>query len=86
MTRKLHIGNLPLDITDDELSQKFMVFGTVASAVILKNGSSGKSQGLGIVEMEDNAAASAAIKWMHLSSYDGNVMSVSSADIAQRRE
>lgn len=49
--KKLYVGNLPYDVTDDELSQLFAQCGQVESARIVKDRDSGRSKGFGFVEM-----------------------------------
>ena len=76
MSTKLHVGNLPLWVTDQHLSDKFARFGIVELAVVAKDDMSGASCGFGIVEMSDSASAQRAIKWLNFSSYEGQIMAV----------
>ena len=77
MSNRLHIGNLPSSITDQDLADKFGKFGVVNFAAVVKDGLSGESRGFGFVEMADLPAAESAIKWLNFSSYEGQVMTVS---------
>jgi RNA recognition motif-containing protein len=77
MTKKLHVGNLPSGVTDQQLSDKFALFGAVEFAAVVKDSISGESCGFGLVEMVDSASAEQAIKWLNLSSYEGQIMAVS---------
>lgn len=80
MSKKLHIGNLPPSITDQQLSDKFSRFGVVELAVVVRDDLSGENCGYGLVEMDEPASAAAAIKWLNFSSYGGQIMAVSYFD------
>jgi RNA recognition motif-containing protein len=57
----IYIFNLNSSISDPELRELFMPFGTVKSAQIVMDVISGESRGFGYVEMEDDVAAQKAI-------------------------
>ena len=48
---KLYVGNLSYDTTEEGLSDLFKQAGTVTSAKIITDRSSGRSKGFGFVEM-----------------------------------
>jgi len=50
--KKLYVGNLLYEMTDDQLREFFEQAGTVVSANIIRFKDSGKSKGFGFVEME----------------------------------
>jgi RNA recognition motif-containing protein len=77
MNTKLHVGNLPVCVTDQALSDKFARFGVVEFALVVKDDLSGESRGFGLVEMDNSASAQQAIKWLNFSSYEGQIMAVS---------
>lgn len=58
---KLYVGNIAHAMTEQELHDLFATFGEVKSANIIKDKITGQSRGFGFVEMEDQAAAEAAI-------------------------
>jgi len=76
MNKKLHVGNLPSGVTDQDLLEKFARFGVVDFAAVVKDALSGESRGFGLVEMGDPASAQEAIKWLNFSSYEGQIMAV----------
>ena len=80
MNRKLHVGNLPLWVTDKDLVEKFGRFGTVEFAAIMQDDVSGASRGIGLVEMASSAEAQKAMSWLNFSSYEGQIMAVSLYD------
>ncbi|MDR2107783.1 MAG: RNA-binding protein, partial [Holosporaceae bacterium] len=45
MTKKLYVGNLAYSVDDNSLKSAFSQFGTVESAVIIKDKASGRSKG-----------------------------------------
>ena len=61
MNKKLYVGNLSYETTQDELQKLFVEIGPVISAVIVTDGSTGRSRGFGFVEMETEQAAKEAI-------------------------
>lgn len=79
MSTTLYINNLPLTATEDTLSVKFTQFGTVLSARVNRDPSTGRSLRSGFVEMKTSNEAQTAIDRLNLADYDGRVMSVSRA-------
>jgi RNA recognition motif-containing protein len=61
MAKKLYVGNLSYDTTEDGLRDLFGQFGTVNSANIIIDRDTRRSKGFGFVELEENDAADAAI-------------------------
>ena len=61
MGMKLYVGNLGYSVSGTELEQLFESHGTVESATVINDRSTGQSKGFGFVEMGSNEEASAAI-------------------------
>ena len=57
----IYVGNLPFDLSEDELKAHFAPYGNVISAKIINDKFTGKSRGFGFVEMSDNNEGTAAI-------------------------
>jgi len=59
----IYVGNLPLEVTEDELRQEFMAFGEVISAIIMNDKyiGSGQQRGYGFVEMSSQPEGKTAI-------------------------
>jgi len=59
----IYVGNLSLDITDEELRREFMIFGEVLSVTIMNDRhiGSGQPKGYGFVEMPSKSQGEAAI-------------------------
>ena len=58
---KLYVGNLPYNISDDQLSDMFAKFGTPDSAKVIIDRDSGRSKGFGFVEFSNDEQAKQAL-------------------------
>ncbi|MEW6034550.1 MAG: RNA-binding protein [Chloroflexota bacterium] len=58
---RIYVGNLPYDLTEDELRKEFEAYGEVASVSILTDKYSGRPKGFGFVEMASKSKAEEAI-------------------------
>ncbi|MEE8638657.1 MAG: RNA-binding protein [Candidatus Margulisiibacteriota bacterium] len=56
MVKSLYVGNLPWNISEEELRQAFEAHVSVTSARIITERETGRSRGFGFVEVEDNDA------------------------------
>ena len=81
MSKKIYVGNLPFQTTDEELGELFGKHGQVTSAKVIVDRESGRSRGFGFVEMEDGSAADEAIR-----SLDGSDLSGRSLRVNEARE
>ena len=79
MGKKLYIGNLSFDITDEELEKNFSQFGEIVSAVIIKDPVSGRSKGFGFVEFADEDSAKNAKENMDGKEVGGRTLKVDEA-------
>jgi RNA recognition motif-containing protein len=61
MAKKLYVGNLAYTMTEEELRSTFEEYGTVVSAQVVRDRSTGKAKGFGFVEMAKDEEAQAAI-------------------------
>ncbi len=61
MAKKLYVGNLSYDTGNTELEEMFASHGTVESANVITDRSTGQSKGFGFVEMSSDSEAEAAI-------------------------
>ena len=75
----IYVGNLPYSTTEDDLRGKFAEFGSVSSINLITDKFSGESKGFGFVEMDDNAAADAAIKALNNTNLGGRNIKVNQA-------
>lgn len=79
MSTKLFVGSLPWSIDDSQLQSTFEAHGTVVSAKIIKDRTTGRSRGFGFVEMENSSDAQNAIKALNESELSGRNIVVNEA-------
>lgn len=79
MNKKLYVGGLSYQTTDDTLNASFAQAGTVVSAVVIKDKFSGQSKGFGFVEMSTEEEATAAIAMWDGKELDGRTVKVNEA-------
>jgi len=75
----IYLGNIAWSMTEDSVEALFAEFGTVSSVKIITDKYSGRSKGFGFVEMDDDAAAQAAIDALNDSEQDGRNLRVNQA-------
>lgn len=78
MTKKLYVGNLPFQTTEDELNELFAQVGPVESVRIITDRDTGRSRGFGFVEMGDDDAEK-AISQFNGSELNGRPLTVNEA-------
>lgn len=61
MAKKIYVGNLSYNTSEEELRDLFAQYGTVVSANIIIDRETRRPKGFGFVEMQEDAAADAAI-------------------------
>jgi RNA recognition motif-containing protein len=79
MGKKLYVGNLSYNTTEEGLRTYFTGFGNVTSAKIIFDRETGNSKGFGFVEMETEEAASEAIKNANGKEFEGRNLRVNEA-------
>jgi RNA recognition motif-containing protein len=57
--KKLFVGNLPEDVSDEELTELFSAHGRVRSLRLVRDVFSGACRGFGFIEMEGHEARAA---------------------------
>ncbi len=67
MEKRLYVGNLPFDVSEDQLHELFSAHGDVASTKLIADFNTGRSRGFGFVEMATEQGATAAIEKMNKS-------------------
>ena len=76
---KLYAGNLPYDLTEGELKEKFSAFGEVTSVSIIIDRDSNRPKGFGFVEMPSKSEAEAAIAGLSGKTFKERAMVVNEA-------
>jgi len=84
MSKKIYVGNLAFQTSEQSLRSHFAQHGEVLSASIVTDRDTGRSRGFGFVEM-DNAAATAAIAALDQSDLDGRSIKVNEAKPRENR-
>ena len=79
MNKKLFVGNISYNSTEQSLQELFSQAGTVESAVIITDRVSGRSKGFGFVEMSSEEEAKKAIELLNEKDIDGRNITVSEA-------
>jgi RNA recognition motif-containing protein len=82
--KTLYIGNLPASTTDVDLRMRFERFGTVESAIVVRDAETGRSKRCGFVKMGSSTEARAAIDRLNMTQYEDVVISVSEARSEQQ--
>ncbi|MBM4388085.1 MAG: RNA-binding protein, partial [Deltaproteobacteria bacterium] len=90
MAKKLYVGGLSFNSTEDSLRSEFSKLGTVESATVITDRISGRSKGFGFIEMATEEEAQKAIEALNGKEFDGRTITVSEArpqsSRPQRRE
>lgn len=76
---KLYVGNLSKQITDAQLNDLAVPYGTLVSANVATERSSGESKGFGFVEFTNADEARAAITGLDGRDVNGQVLKVNEA-------
>jgi nucleolin len=76
---RLFVGNLPPRLCFPELEDLFMPFGTLLSAELMTDPTTGRSRGFGFVEMESAEAAQTAMSSLNGTVLDGQTLNVREA-------
>ena len=75
----IYIGNLPHNVTDDDLKSAFGEFGRITSAKVIKDMATGEAKGFAFIEMPSQTDALTAIKNMNGKEFKGRVIVVNEA-------
>lgn len=86
MNKKLYVGSLSYDTTEDTLRDTFSQAGTVESAAIITDKISGRSKGFGFIEMSSEEEAQKAIEMFNEKELDGRTIIVNEAKPMQKRD
>ncbi len=63
--KKIYVGNLPYQTTEQDLESLFTEYGQVNSVAIIVDRQTGRSRGFGFVEMENESEATSAIEGLN---------------------
>ncbi len=85
MGKKLYVGNLTYDVSSSDLQQLLSAHGTVQSAEVISDRSTGQSKGFGFVEMGSDQEAQAAISALNGKDHGGRALTVNEAKPRESR-
>ena len=75
----IFVGNLPREITEEDLQEAFGAYGKVASVSVIKDKFTGEPRGFGFVEMPNNNEGKAAIAGVNGKMVKGKSLNVNEA-------
>jgi RNA recognition motif-containing protein len=76
---KIYVGNLPQEVTEDELREEFGTFGEVISVNIITDKYTGRPRGFGFVEMATVSEGQAAIAGLNGKAMKDQTLNVNAA-------
>ncbi len=76
---KIYVGNLPFDVTEEELREEFAAFGEVESVAVPTDRYSGRPRGFAFVEMPAVSEGQAAITGLNGKTLKERTLNVSAA-------
>ena len=79
MAKKLYVGGIAYETSENGLRDAFAQAGAVVSATIIMDKMTGRSKGFGFVEMVNDADADAAIEKWNGQELDGRKLTVNEA-------
>ncbi len=82
----IYVGNLPFNITEEDLKAMFEEFGNIESIKLISDRFSGQKKGFGFVEMPDNSEADRAIKALNGRLVNGKNIKVNQANPGGKRQ
>ena len=80
MGKKIYVGNMNYDTTEETLRQLFSAHGEVTSVSVVTDRYTGRAKGFGFVEMATDEAAKAAIGALNGQTVDGRQLRVNEAN------
>ncbi|MCK4528940.1 RNA-binding protein [candidate division WOR-3 bacterium] len=78
MTKRIYVGNLSFNASEEEVRELFAKHGTVHSVALIADRDTGRPRGFGFVEM-DEAEAKAAIEALNGMEFGGRSLRVNEA-------
>ena len=79
MSKKLFVGGINYDSSEDALAEYFGQAGTVESAVIITDKMTGRSKGFGFVEFASDEEAEKAVEMFNDQEFEGRKLTVNEA-------
>ena len=83
--KKIYVGNLSRNTSEQELEAAFTVYGAIRSVAIIRDRYTGDSRGFGFVEMDNEQEAGEAIGKLNGTELGGRTLTVNEAKPMERR-
>lgn len=83
--KKLYVGNLSYQTSENDLRQAFEKFGEVGQVSVITDRATGRSKGFGFVEMQDAGEADDAINALNGAELDNRTLTVNEARPQEQR-
>ncbi|KEP55052.1 cleavage stimulation factor subunit 2 RNA recognition motif protein [Rhizoctonia solani 123E] len=80
MSRVVFVGNVPYDMTEEQLTQVFSTVGPVAGFRLVFDRETGKAKGYGFCEFFDHESAASAVRNLHNTDVGGRSLRIDLAD------
>jgi RNA recognition motif-containing protein len=84
MAKKLFVGGLSFNTTEESLRQAFSSFGTLVETKIITDRDSGRSRGFGFVSFDNDDDAEQALQKVNGTELDGRTIRVDQATDRER--
>jgi cold-inducible RNA-binding protein len=84
--RKMYVGNIAFDATEEDLRNLFSEYGQIESLRIMKDQFTDRSKGFGFIEMADEKDARKAIATLNGKDFKGRSLTVAEARPQQKRQ
>jgi RNA recognition motif-containing protein len=84
LSKKIYVGNLSFQATEDQVRGMFSEFGAIESLAMINDRDTGRFRGFAFVEMEDSAA-NAAIKALNGKEVESRELTVNEARPREER-
>lgn len=85
MSTKLYVGNLPFDVTEDDLRTMLSEHGAVNEIAVVMDKFTGKARGFAFATMNSQEAANAAIQGLNGKDWKGRSLTVNEARPREER-
>ena len=83
--KKLYVGNLPFETSEEDLRELFEKHGPTVSVRVITDRETGRSRGFGFVEFESDENAQAALRALDGKDMGGRALRVNEAQDKNRR-
>jgi RNA recognition motif-containing protein len=84
--KKMYVGNIPYDATEEDLRELFSEQGEIESLKIIQDQFTDRSKGFGFIEMVNEEDAKKAIATLNGKDFKGKSLTVAEAKPQQKRQ